>query len=152
VRAALDAPIRTTAATIDRILASGYPALVVFEKPDCGPCQELGPVLDDVAHSFEGRVLVLRVTDSSEGWLAARYHLSFVPTLTFWRDGDEHARIKGNPGRAALCAHLEYLVSGERRPDPAEGPRHTLQSRFGASVGADSWEPRALLVAGALGH
>jgi len=152
MRAALDAPIRTTAATIDRILASGRPTLVVFEKPGCGPCQSLRPVLDDIAHSFEGRVLVLRVTDSSEGWLAARYHLAFVPTLTFWRDGTEQARIKGNPGRAALCAHLDYLLSGEQRPDPAEGPRHTLESRFGVSAGEGSWEPRALLEAGALAH
>jgi thioredoxin-like negative regulator of GroEL len=152
MRAALDAPIRTTAATIDRILASGHPTLVVFEKPGCGPCQSLGPVLDDVAQSFEGRVLVLRVTDSSEGWLAARYHLSFVPTLTFWRDGIEQARIKGHPGREALCAHLDYLLSGEQRPDPAEGPRHILESRFGVSVDEGSWEPRALLEAGALAH
>jgi thioredoxin 1 len=152
MRAALDAPIRTTAETIDRIVTSGHPALVVFEKPDCGPCLSLRPVLDELAHGFEGRVLVLRVTDSSEGWLAARYHLSFVPTLTFWRDGIEQSRIKGNPGRAALCAHLEYLLSGENRPDPAEGPRHTLETRFGISVDQGRWHPRALLSAGALGH
>lgn len=152
MRAALDAPIRTTAAMIDHILGSGHPALVVFEKPGCGPCQSLRPLLDEIAQSFEGRVLVLRVTDSTEGWLAARYHLSFVPTLTFWRGGIEQARIKGNPGHAALCAHLKYLLSGECRPDPAEGPRHTLESRFGASLDDGSWHPRALLEAGALTH
>jgi thioredoxin-like negative regulator of GroEL len=152
MRAALDAPIRSTAAMIDHIIASGHPALVVFEKPGCGPCQSLRPLLDETAHRFEGRVLVLRVTDSSEGWLAARYHLSFVPTLTFWRGGAEQARIKGNPGHAALCAHLEYLLSGECRPEPAEGPRHILQSRFGASADPTPWQPRALLEAGAPAH
>jgi thioredoxin 1 len=149
MRAALDAPIRTTAAVIDRILATGHPALVVFEKPGCTPCQSLRPVLDDVAREFENRVLVLRVTDASEGWLAARYHLSFVPTLLFWRDAAERTRIKGNPGRAALRAHLEYLLSGRERPDPAEGPRHTLEARFGAPVTHRAWRPCALLSAGA---
>jgi thioredoxin 2 len=131
MRAALDAPIRTTAATIDRILATGYPALVVFELPGCGPCVSLRPVLDDLAREFQDRVLVLRVTDASEGWLAARYHLAYVPTLLFWRGGAEHARIKGNCGRAALRAHLSYLLTGEDPPDPAEGPRYTLEARFG---------------------
>ena len=148
MRAALDAPIRTTAAVIDQILATGYPTLVVFEKPGCGPCQSLRPVLDDVAREFQGRVLVLRVADASEGWLAARYHLAFVPTLLFCRSAREHARIKGSPGRAALRAHLDYLLTGEQRPDPAEGPRHTLQARFGAPVPGALVPPRALLFAG----
>lgn len=148
MRAALDAPIRTTAAVIDRILAAGFPSLVVFEKPGCGPCQSLRPVLDDLAREFQGRALVLRVADASEGWLAARYHLAFVPTLLFWRDGGEHARIKGDPGRVALRAHLDYLLTGENRPDPAEGPRHTLQARFGAPVHSTGPQPRALLFAG----
>jgi thioredoxin 1 len=148
MRVALDAPIRTTAAVIDRILATGYPSLVVFETPDCGPCQSLRPALDHMAREFEGRVLIVRVTDASEGWLAARYHLSFVPTLLFWRDQVEHARIKGKPGRAALRVHLECLLSREQPPDPAEGPRHTLEARFGAPARADDMaRPRALLLA-----
>jgi len=148
MRAALDAPIRTTAAVIDRILAAGFPSLVVFEEPGCGPCQSLRPVLDDVAREFQGRVLVLRVTDATEGWLAARYHLAFVPTLLFWRDAREHARIKGNPGESALRAHLDYLLSGGKRPAPARGPRHTLQARFGGPVAGHVVHPRALLFAG----
>ena len=151
MRAALDAPIRTTAAVIDRILAAGYPSLVVFEKPGCEPCLALRPVLDDVAREFQGRVLILRVTDAAEGWLAARYHLAYVPTLLFWRNAGEHARIRGNPGPRALRAHLDYLLTGERRPEPAEGPRHTLQASFGRSRRVVS--PRALLFAGdARGH
>jgi thioredoxin 1 len=148
MRAALDAPIRTTAAVIDRILAGGFPSLVVFEKPGCRPCLSLRPVLDDVAREFQGRILVLRVTDAAEGWLAARYHLAYVPTLLFWRDAGEQARIKGDPGRAALRAHIEYLLSGENRPEPAEGPRHILQTRFGTPVPGPGGRPRALLFAG----
>ncbi len=131
MRAALDAPIRTSATVLDRILASGIPALIVFETPGCGPCESLRPALDRLACEFQDRAIVVRVIDSAEGWLAARYHLSFVPTLLFWRGGAEQCRIKGNPGDAAVRAHLEYLVTGQRPPDPAEGPRHTLESRFG---------------------
>jgi len=148
MRAALDAPIRTSAAVLDRIVATGHPALIVFETPYCGPCQQLRPVLDDLAREFRDRVLVVRVTDSSEGWLAARYHLSFVPTLLFCRGGLEQTRIKGNPGRAAVRAHIEFLLTGHARPDPAEGPRHTLAASFGGPS-LSPQTPRALLFAGA---
>jgi thioredoxin 1 len=149
MRAALDAPIRTTAGVLDRILATGHPALIVFETPDCGPCQSLQPILDDLAREFQNRVLIVRVTEAAEGWLAARHHLAFVPTLLLWRDRMEHARIKGNPGRAALRAHLECLLQGEPAPETVDGPRHTLQARFGAPAGARKPPaPRALLRAG----
>lgn len=144
MRAALDAPIRTSATVLDRILAARTPALVVFETPGCRPCETLRPTLDELAREFRDRVLVIRVTDSSEGWLAARYHLSFVPTLLFCRNGVEHCRIKGNPGREAVRAHLRFLLTGECPPEPAEGPRHILQACFG-SVAASRAQPRGLL-------
>jgi thioredoxin 1 len=146
MRAALDAPIQTSASLLDRIVASGHPTLVVFETPGCAPCESLGPALEDVAREFHDRVLVVRVTDSAEGWLAARYHLAYVPTLVFWRGAVERSRIKGDPGPAAIREHLEYLLTGERPPEPAEGPRHTLTACFGAAPGAVA--PRALLFAG----
>jgi thioredoxin 1 len=145
MRAALDAPIRASAAILDRILAAGPPALVVFETPGCGPCESLRPALDELAREFHERVLVVRVTESAEGWLAARYHLSFVPTLLFWRGGTEHCRIKGDPGPAAIRAHLDFLLTGLCPPEPAEGPRHTLDARFGAAPSGAHRRPKALL-------
>jgi thioredoxin-like negative regulator of GroEL len=149
MRAALDAPIRTTARVLDRILATGHPALIVFETPDCGPCLSLRPILDELAREFQNRVLIVRVTEAAEGWLAARHHLAFVPTLLLWRDRMELARIKGNPGEAALRAHLECLLHGEPAPEPVDGPRHTLQACFGSPAAARRPRaPRALLLAG----
>jgi thioredoxin-like negative regulator of GroEL len=145
MRAARDAPIQTSASVLDRILGSGHPTLVVFETP-CEPCQSLAPGLEALAREFHDRVLVVRVTDSAEGWLAARYHLAYVPTLVFFHGARELSRIKGNPGTAAIRAHLEFLLTGEHQPDPAEGPRHTLMARFGGA--SRSGAPRALIAAG----
>jgi thioredoxin 1 len=145
MRATYDAPIRASAAALDQILASGHPTLVSFETPNCDPCQSLRPLLDDLAREFRNRVLVVRVTDAGEGWLAARYHLVFVPTLSFCRGGRELARIWGNPGRHALREHALYLLNGEVPPGPAEGPRHQLTATFGPA--RTKREPR-LLTAG----
>jgi thioredoxin 1 len=127
----LEVPMRAGAAVLDGILASGRPTLIVFETPACGPCQALRPLLRDLAREFRNRLLVVRVTDAGEGWLAARYHLVFVPTLLFYCGGREVARIAGNPGRLALREHVEYLLNGEVPPNPADGPRFTLFAPFG---------------------
>jgi thioredoxin 1 len=131
-----NAPIRSTAAQLERILAAEQPTLVVFETPGCEPCQSLAVSLDELAREFAGRVRIVRVEDARQGWLAARYHLVSVPTLLFWNAG-EKARIRGNPGIEATRRHLEFLLTGGTRPDPASGPRHTLEASF------DSCRPRA---------
>jgi thioredoxin-like negative regulator of GroEL len=145
-----DAPIRTSGALLDRVLGDRRPTVVAFEAPGCGPCLSLRVALDAIAREFAHRVRIVRVPDATEGWLAARWHLAFVPTLVFLSGGEEVARIKGDPGRAAVRAHVQFLLDGARPPDPAEGPRHTLRARFGAARAedAESRRPAALLFAG----
>jgi thioredoxin 1 len=123
------APLRVGPRAVERILAAGRPTLIVFETRRCAPCESLAPLLDAVAREFADRVTVVRV-DARLAWVAARHHLAFVPTLVFYDRGREQARIKGNPGTTALRAHLEFLLQGGERPEPAEGPRHTLLPGF----------------------
>jgi thiol-disulfide isomerase/thioredoxin len=141
MRSAFDAPIQVSAADLERVLASGPPALIVFETADCDPCVALRPTLEKLAREFRDRVRVIRVSESAEGWLAARYNLTCVPTLLFWRAGAERARVRGNPGAASIRAYLEYLVTGDGLPDHAEGRSHTLTAQFGGPAAA----PRAPL-------
>ena len=145
-----DAPIRTSGALLDRVIAGGEPTVVAFEEPGCGPCVSLRCALDTLAREFAHRVRIVRVTDATEGWLAARWHLAFVPTLVFLSQGHEVARIKGDPGWQAVRAHLQFLLDGVSPPDPAEGPRHTLRARFGPArlEDAEGRRPAGLLFAG----
>jgi thioredoxin len=140
-----DSPVRVEAIDLDGILDKGHPALVVFEISECEPCLRLEPVLAELAREYRGRVLVVRV-DASEGWLAARHHISYVPTLTFWEGGEEQARIRGNPGAEAVRGHVDFLLSGTEVPEPANGARHALVAIFGS--GAKRGERRALLARG----
>jgi thiol-disulfide isomerase/thioredoxin len=133
MRAAFDAPFQVSAADLERTLVAGPPALIVFETPDCEPCVALRPTLDKLAREFRDRVRVIRVSESAEGWLAARYNLTCVPTLLFWRAGAERARVRGNPGAAAIKGYLEYLVTGDTLPDHTEGRSHTLTAQFGGT-------------------
>jgi len=146
-KATLDAPIRTSASQLERILSAGHPTLVVFEVSGCEPCASLAATLDSLAREYAGRALVVRVGDADQGWLAARYHLFYVPTLLFWHRGGERARIKGDPGRAAIGAHLEFMLTGVSPPVPASGPRHTLQAAFDPSRRRRRGPPAGLLAA-----
>lgn len=66
---------------------ASLPVLVDFFSPSCGPCRMLAPVIDDIAHSFAGRVLVAKLDTSRHQMTAGRYNIRGVPTLLFFRQG-----------------------------------------------------------------
>ena len=132
--AIFDTPIRTQAQNLDRVFATGRPVLLVFEIPDCEPCRALDPALKTLARDFAGRALIALVENATEGDLIARFRLTRAPTLLFWKDGDEIARIEGAAEAASVRAFLEYLLGGPR-PLPAEGPSVGLGGTTGSWPG-----------------
>jgi thioredoxin 1 len=126
------APVLAEPSSLEACLASAWPTLLVFETPNCAPCRDLAPHLQRIAEEYSSRLRVVRVQNAAEGWVAARYHLTFVPTLVFLRGGGGEAmRIRGNPGHVVLGAWVRFLLGDGPRPEEAaEGPRHTLEAPF----------------------
>ncbi len=126
--AIFDTPIRTNAQNLDRVLAVGHPLLLVFDRPDCDPCRALSPTLNEMAREFAGRALIVRVEDAQEGNLATRFRLTRVPTLLYYKDGKEVARIEGAADPSPIRAYLEFLLGVGARPAPASGASISLQN------------------------
>jgi thioredoxin 2 len=103
----MDRPLRATDATFERIVAdSDVPVLVDFYADWCGPCKTMAPILDDVARSWMGRALVLKLDTDRNPEAAARYRISGIPTLVLFRDGKEVKRQVGGVPRPAVEAML----------------------------------------------
>jgi thioredoxin 1 len=76
----------TTANFEERVLKCDRPVLVDFYADWCGPCQKLGPVLDDFADEHpEIRVVKVNVDENRD--LVGRYGVNGFPTLLVIRDG-----------------------------------------------------------------
>ncbi len=80
----------------DKALASDTPMLVDFWATWCGPCQMLGPVIEQLAEEYEGKdVLVGKVDVDESPELAARYGVMSVPTVILFQNGEEKDRKVG---------------------------------------------------------
>ena len=84
-----------TAATFDeRVLKSEKTVLVDFYAEWCGPCKQLGPVLEDFAKEHpEIRVVKVNVDENSD--LAGRYAVKAMPSLLVIRGGQVTSRSVG---------------------------------------------------------
>lgn len=70
--------------------------MVDFWATWCGPCQRLGPVIEQLAEDYEGQnVMIGKVDVDQEPVLAQRFGVMNIPTVIFFRDGQELERKVG---------------------------------------------------------
>ena len=103
----LDRPIRVGDNDLDRVIAnSDVPVLVDFYADWCGPCKIMAPMLDDIARTRAGEVLVAKLDTDRNPTMSTRYAIRSIPTLMLFRDGREVAREIGAVPRQRIDALL----------------------------------------------
>jgi len=115
-------PIHTSEQSIDRVLATGLPLMLVFEQPDCAVCRQLEPALEQLAGTYAGRVLIARINHSASPVLARRYQITNLPGLVFVKHGQVLAQAAGAANQASLRPWFDYLTYGGIMPAVPQGP------------------------------
>jgi thioredoxin 1 len=101
-------PVDVTDATFQSTIASGR-TIVDFWAPWCGPCRQVGPVLEQIAREQSAvRVAKLNVDENQR--TAAAFGVQSIPLLVFFRDGRETGRLVGaHPKPNIEAAIRQYL-------------------------------------------
>ena len=91
------------------VLEPGRPAIVEFWARFCWPCMRLTPHLKNLAAKRGGEVAFWRLNAGWSPESRRKYGFRAVPTLVFYTEGREIARLEGMPSRST-DAELERFV------------------------------------------
>lgn len=69
------------------VLESKVPVLVDFSATWCGPCQMMGPVLEQLFAEYEGKAKIVKVDIDESMDLAQKYRIMSVPNMIIFKDG-----------------------------------------------------------------
>lgn len=85
----------------DEVIKSGV-TLVDFFAEWCGPCRTIGPVIEEVAKELAGQVNFVKLDIDKSHVTAKANHVTSVPTLVLFKDGEEVNRLVGLRDAAAI--------------------------------------------------
>jgi thioredoxin 1 len=72
----------------DEVLNYEGVVMVDFWAPWCGPCQALGPTIEQVANEYDGKAKIGKVNVDEEGSTAQKYMVMSIPTVLVIKNGE----------------------------------------------------------------
>jgi thioredoxin 1 len=89
------------------VVNSSIPVLVDFWATWCGPCRKLGPVVDEIAEAYEGKVKFVKINVEESLETAKKYSISGLPSLLVFKNGEAVERMAGLMPKSTIISNIE---------------------------------------------
>ena len=103
--------LKVTDATLDEVLNSGKPVVLDFWAEWCGPCRMVGPIIDELAQEYEGKVVIGKVDTEENDETTSKFGIRNIPTILFFKNGELVDKQVGAAQRSALVEKIENLLA-----------------------------------------
>ncbi|MAC47412.1 thioredoxin TrxA [Oceanospirillum beijerinckii] len=97
----------TDASFEDDVLNSDIPVLVDYWAEWCGPCKMIGPVLEDIAGEYAGKVKICKLNIDENTETPPKFGIRGIPTLMLFKNGNVEATKVGALSKSQLVAFLD---------------------------------------------
>jgi len=88
------------------VVESALPVLVDFWAPWCGPCQTMGPIIEELAKDLEGKAVVGKLNVDENGKTASEFGVMSIPTLIVFKNGKAVKQFVGVQSKDSLKTEI----------------------------------------------
>jgi len=100
----------TDASFEQEILQSPVPALVDFWASWCAPCRMIGPVVEELAGEYSGRLKVAKMNVDDNASTPTQYGIRGIPALLFFKNGQVVEQVVGAVPKAQVVSLIDKVL------------------------------------------
>ncbi len=94
----------------EEVVNSKMPVLIDFYADWCGPCRMMGPVVEELAAEYEGKLKVGKVNVDQQPELAQKFGVMSIPYFAFLKDGKLQSDELGAVPKERLVSRIKAML------------------------------------------
>jgi thioredoxin 1 len=95
----------------NEVINSDVPVLIDFWAPWCGPCRAIGPVVDELAKDYDGKLKVVKMNVDENPLTPSRYGVRSIPNLLLFKNGQVKDQIVGAVPKSHFVQAIDKIVA-----------------------------------------
>jgi thioredoxin 1 len=99
-----------TDADFETLAAGDTPLFVDFWAPWCGPCRIIGPIVEELAPSYDGKAVIAKMNVDENQNVPQRFGVTSIPTLIMFKNGKVVDRVVGAIPKPQLQKFIDKHV------------------------------------------